>query len=253
MLLRAVADHRHRDPLGHRHRLLQLARRRSAARRCSSATRRASCAVACSRRCTSCATSSSSRAWRAPASPTSSTSACMLDVLVADPHRDGHRLPPSRRASAARRRNGGAACRPCARSRSATTATARLATVSDFDRLVGPAGDVQPAQRHAARRVHQRRPGPRRARGRARGEQGRRGDLRLLHPRRRGRGRDPRGRGRLPGAVDDGRRRLLRRDRRPHRQRPHRGRRGHAADDADGGARPRRCAPSWRSPRSTRW
>ena len=154
-------------------------------------------------------------AWRAPAWPTSSTCACCSSssslILVV-----GRR----RRARRAGRRPAGrrVAARPVGPARDAgrrRPATARPATVSR----------LRPPRRRgwrrsacstdsAAGRVHRRRHGPRGPRGRrASSRKGDKATCRLLHPRGRGRGRHPGGRRRLPRPVDDGRRRLLRRDR----------------------------------------
>ena len=129
------------------------------------------------------------------------------------------------RASAGRPPNGGAACRPCARRAGRRRRRrARPATVSDFDRLAGRLATfslLSDTQRAAfiARRAR-----PRRARGRAGRQPGRRrrpcayfileGEAAAGIPE---------SRRRLPRAVDDGRGRLLRRDRGADRQR--RGRR----------------------------
>ena len=75
----------------------------------------------------------------------------------------GDRRGRHARASGGRPPNGGAACRPCAPERRVAHDRRRPGRrpSSDFDRLAGRARDVQPAQRHAARRVPRRRPGPR--------------------------------------------------------------------------------------------
>ena len=74
---------------------------------------------------------------------------------------------------------GRVAARPGGPARAGRSTRRRRAPTRDRVRLRpagGPPGDLQPAQRHAARRVHRRRPRPRRAGGRAGRQPGRPGD-----------------------------------------------------------------------------
>ena len=72
---------------------------------------------------------------------------------------------------------------------------------------------------------------------------GRKGDVRVLHPRGRGGGRHPGRRRRLSRPVDDERGRLLRRDRRPHRERRARPTSSRPSRRRSWRSRPTRCAP----------
>ena len=106
--------------------------------------------------------------------------------------------------------------------------------------------DLRPAVARAARRVRGRRHRPRGPDRHAdRPARGRR-IVRLLRPRRVGHGRHPGGRRRLPRPVDDGRGRLLRRDRGTDRQPAHGGRRrGRGLDAARSPVRARSGRPWW--------
>ena len=167
----------------------------------------------------------------------------MIIARVADPvrRRRGRAVRPGHRAAGGRmaaRPHGPA--RGAGRRRPRGAIAARPATVGDFDILVGRVATfarLNSAQRTAFLSDATVREVPAGARVIAQGDEA---TVRVLHPRGRGGGRHPGRRGRLSRPVDDERGRLLRRDRRPHRQHADRGRRRDPAVDPDGG--PRRLA-----------
>ena len=227
-------------------------RRRCRARCCSSGTRRARCAAGCSRRSTSCATSCSCSGWPAPAWPTSSTSGCSSwsrrrCCSSRRPSRSSPRASAVSTWGAASARLRGATAAPAL-----GAATARAATIADFDRLAGRLGAfsrLSPDQRAAFVRaakvvdVAEGHPGhPAR----------RRRDVRVLHPRRLHHGRHP-GRRRLRGPVDDDRRRLLRRDRGADRAASGRPTWWPTSTRRCSRSPPTRCGRRWSCPRSSTW